>query len=69
MKKENVANVVLAITFALMAVSVIFGTAHRIYVENRVLAILEKQEMRRTDLSQAKHVLGLIHDVFTNKYK
>lgn len=65
MKKENVANVILALVFALVAASIIGGTIHNIYVQQKVLNVIEKQETRRTDYSEAKHTLSLIHEVFT----
>jgi hypothetical protein len=52
----------------MLAVSLIASAINNIYTQRKVLNILEKQEMRRTDYSEAKFVLGVIDDVFQNKY-
>ncbi len=66
--KESVYNAIIAITLAVLAVSLIASASHNIYVQQKVLNVIEKQELRRTDFSEAKFVLGVIDDVFHNKY-
>jgi hypothetical protein len=67
-RKESIYNAIIAFTLAMLAVSLIASAINNIYTQRKVLNILEKQEMRRTDYSEAKFVLGVIDDVFQNKY-
>lgn len=68
MKKDIFANLVFSIIAGLIVASIVGGTIHNIYVQRKVLNIMEQQEFRRTDFSEAKFVLGVIDDVFQNKY-